>query len=530
MSSAHLSLKPSSWLCTAVSDALEKSQITFDKKTFAELDNIRDMVAFVRQDDTIAAIMEALADDMLAIGQSQDRNKSRALYKKYISLGYKDVNRRNYQQALDKFNMAALNASHGNLELCKMFAARSLAFYHLNRFTDCLFDIDYAIKANYPTEDLAEELLPRRLKCLSACGQIDKLAQEICSIKRLVDANPKNEVYKKLIDLGIKLISSDSLPLEDLSWFKMGADFMDIVLDKNKYICSANASLTIDKDEVKGKMLRTVKSMVMGSDVISEQAYVTVIEASHKAHRCGHCSLSVAERFYPCSQCTMVRYCSIDCLKLDKVHQVLCEYDRLEEIWPTGALVLKLLWHRAEEKYDEAANQSTVWTKISNLVFRKTHERNYGSLITLSATIPVKAETKLLNTFHAIILSSVARKIMPNLLNCEDGQLNQDVLQLIFITDCCKVKLIDDRNNVDGCYGYGLYSTFSLLNHSCDSNCNYVTYGGAIYVQANRDIEADQELTINYGTVRDDMVEKRRRFLCDNFCFNCNCDLCENED
>lgn len=54
---------------------------------------------------------------------------------------------------------------------------------------------------------------------------------------------------------------------------------------------------------------------------------------------------------------------------------------------------------------------------------------------------------------------------------------------------------VDKDSYIDGSVG-GNESRF--LNHSCESNCDYVIKGGKIFFYSNRDIKKGEELTIDY--------------------------------
>ncbi|KAG5202233.1 hypothetical protein JEQ12_003623 [Ovis aries] len=74
-----------------------------------------------------------------------------------------------------------------------------------------------------------------------------------------------------------------------------------------------------------------------------------------------------------------------------------------------------------------------------------------------------------------------------------------------------------------------LFSSMSLLNHSCDPNCSIVFNGPHLLLRAVRDVEAGEELTICYL----DMLmtsEERRKQLRDQYCFDCDCFRCQTQD
>jgi SET domain-containing protein len=47
--------------------------------------------------------------------------------------------------------------------------------------------------------------------------------------------------------------------------------------------------------------------------------------------------------------------------------------------------------------------------------------------------------------------------------------------------------------------GIGLYSSASLINHSCDPNVEITNYGDIMVVRATRNIAAGEEAAMSYG-------------------------------
>lgn len=75
-----------------------------------------------------------------------------------------------------------------------------------------------------------------------------------------------------------------------------------------------------------------------------------------------------------------------------------------------------------------------------------------------------------------------------------------------------------------------LYEMLSRINHSCDPNTARISTDniGGVAIVANKDIEKDEEISINYMDGADDnkAVEERRKYLMQQYHFHCQCDLC----
>ena len=79
--------------------------------------------------------------------------------------------------------------------------------------------------------------------------------------------------------------------------------------------------------------------------------------------------------------------------------------------------------------------------------------------------------------------------------------------------------------------GIAIYPLATFFNHSCCPNversASYAD-GGETQFVALRDIAADEELTITYCDLSDDVVQRRDHLLRDYF-FLCACERCSRE-
>jgi len=75
--------------------------------------------------------------------------------------------------------------------------------------------------------------------------------------------------------------------------------------------------------------------------------------------------------------------------------------------------------------------------------------------------------------------------------------------------------------------GTGIYYFSSFFNHSCVSNSFTFPIGDFLFVYAKRNIEINEEITINY--IPSENLYKIRKDYCNEKNFVCNCDLCKNE-
>lgn len=79
-------------------------------------------------------------------------------------------------------------------------------------------------------------------------------------------------------------------------------------------------------------------------------------------------------------------------------------------------------------------------------------------------------------------------------------------------------------------YGYVLFWTISLIKHSCNPSAFVIISTGVVGdLLTLRPLAVGSEISIAYGsTYFDQPVPLRRRTLKSKYCFNCNCEACNN--
>ena len=75
--------------------------------------------------------------------------------------------------------------------------------------------------------------------------------------------------------------------------------------------------------------------------------------------------------------------------------------------------------------------------------------------------------------------------------------------------------------------GTGIYYFSSFFNHSCNSNCFTFAIGDFLFVYAKRNINENEEITVNY--IPCENVYKIRKSFCNEKNFVCDCEICAND-
>ena len=397
------------WITSLIEEKIQFKQSDIDGESFLKPAEIIDCIyscdEIVSSTNQIAIELQSLARKSLP--------KSTKLYKKSSS----DVNRlmraRKFEEALIKCNVAVLNANHNKLELCYAFETRSAIFFELGRFTDSIYDIEAAIACNYPAEELHHDILPRRIRCLAALNHTEQLHQELASINKLTALFPKNTEYKSLSSLATSLLaklkkSRLSVIREDKSYIKLCALFTEIELNENCLIENTAPAVKIDFDYAKGRMLRTTQDIDSETDIVREEAVVSVLFEEHQPTKCHNCLITVNERFIPCDGCTQARYCSFQCQKEHSLkHGMECKFFEMVKKWPLFSLVSQLL----NLKRNETSKQSTSYSRLPfiNYLYTKwygvAHTRSYSGAASLSPTLPLDRRVCLALAVESLVMT-----------------------------------------------------------------------------------------------------------------------------
>ncbi|XP_072120911.1 histone-lysine N-methyltransferase SMYD3 isoform X2 [Mobula birostris] len=254
----------------------------------------------------------------------------------------------------------------------------------------------------------------------------------------------------------------------------------------------------------RGEGLRATVALAPGQLLYSASPYACIPSKKARGSICEHC-FSRKESLLRCSQCKLARYCDATCQKLAwPEHKSECKC--LRSIYPQiptdmVRLVARIIFKLMSGLPCPSEELKSVSDLQSN-VKRMSEEMKEG-LGQLAATLQVYMKEEI----HS------ASQLLPgfNLLH-------------LFGQVTCNSFTVSDGEMQEA--GVGLYPSMSLLNHSCDPNCVMVFEGKLLRLRAIQDIRQDEELTISYIDVMATSQE-RRRLTERQYCFTCDCRLCE---
>lgn len=204
-----------------------------------------------------------------------------------------------HTQIFQHYCRAILTAPNGSECLALGYGNRSAFLLHINKFEDCIKDIDRAVKITRSNE-LKVKLLCRKAECLKKLGssEADVALQEANKHMDKVDSDG-TEHYSALIGkvkaMKLTVDSSGSEKEKIMSETKDPSECIKIAYTK-KF----------------GRHLLAAKDYAPGDIIFVEKTYVTHINRRMIFTNCDYC-LKTAWSGVPCSDCSWTIFCSEEC-------------------------------------------------------------------------------------------------------------------------------------------------------------------------------------------------------------------------
>lgn len=272
----------------------------------------------------------------------------------------------------------------------------------------------------------------------------------------------------------------------------------------------------VDRDAVRGRMLRATRDLQEGESVLSERAYGNVVLSQHRATLCAVC-LCAADPDICCDDCSKVFFCSDACQeKLQDVHEKEC-----------GAL----------EEADLAARKTSTDVDLLRLLIRILAARSLdtadGKLRADEQGVVHASYAGVQDLVHVLDkeggawadhVRAGAKKILEDL----PDECHLPVEEILVIAaqineNSYSMDALDEKHLVAA---VGLFPICGLINHSCQPNCTWSNAGdGIAEVRALRDIKEGDEITLSYIDIDKERAERRKE-LRETKHFDCQCGRC----
>ncbi|XP_076624715.1 protein-lysine N-methyltransferase SMYD4 isoform X2 [Colletes latitarsis] len=495
---------------------------------------------------------------LLWLEQQYNKKESKSIEKAQIFkiMGNREFQEKNYIQSIQSYTKCALYAPTNSYELSVAIANRSASLFYLNRYDDCIKDIELAIKFDYPKK-LHYKLYFRAVQCYMKLGK-QNLAKETLLTLRDILNNPdyttlstkeifckfSDDIEKRIseINFSTTCVENDLPSISNLSKLKS-----EIVFDENPDFPNASASVDRKYDKELGRYVIANRFIEKGEILFLEKP-VSFVLSNHEPivnHHCQHCNCSNTDIPIPCTKCLNTFYCDVNCLNEAwfSYHCWECSGNQMG-LWKEigiGHLALKVLLTCTTTtdtiKFNAMQNLVTNFSKLSieDLIV-------YGiTAIMLTMYLSEYTDYFKINNLNDCLVSKFSDSIFNSNFNIStniDKQiyvsslLLRHILQLICNGHAIvksNILLNENESSMEqqNIVAAGIYPSASMMNHSCDPNIINIFMDQYIIVRASKHIAINEEIFNCYGPHYRQMSRKeRQKILKAQYCFTCKCNPC----
>lgn len=534
-------------------------------KEFASCSTNDDRVAFILDRNDVCSLFACKpAFEAKSASESKaSREKGNVHYQK-----------QEYNAALACYSKSVIMAPHPDNsgdsgtsdELTLALGNRSATLYQLHRYNESIIDIDLAFKYHFPAH-IQYKLYDRKGRCLTEEGYVDEAIDCFCHVKDSLCMTKLNDKQKD------KIVLNSNNQIEQCKNNTSNHDDEKQQSTKNKVTCNGKlpvAASDLCPPEIepkskrfavaaegfdvkyassKGRYAVASLNITVGSNVVCERPFASVLDSAQYLIRCFHCFKQLRCEPIPCQQCITVRYCSDDCRQQSWqcYHGWECRYLGLLNASGTGyiaQLALKtvvtaglplILKCKRNPKAGQSEGQKALFTDSKGVymggfiglynLLTHTSKRTTNDL--LQYTILSVFLARILE--NAGFLSSHPKESDDTLMKSVGGAL----LRFLQIISCNGVEVTEmvRGQNLQKCYpesiGLSLYPAIGLINHSCNPAMELLFYNNCCVARAIRNMAANEELTIDYGYIYYVTPKPQRQmYLVSQYFFDCQCEAC----
>ncbi|XP_078064841.1 protein-lysine N-methyltransferase SMYD4 [Mustelus asterias] len=479
---------------------------------------------------------------------------------------------KDYVQAVALYSKGLRHSCAASPQAALLYANRSAALYHLQRYQECLEDIRRAREHGYP-QQLEHKILARHTSCLHHLG--------------IPDTALGPQSGGDLRDGGGQSARATALP--SVGAHSQSRDCPGVQSAAAAILCEVSPALILHSDTLRGRHLVATEELRPGEILLQEEAFAAVLIPGGRGKElppnedlyCHHC-LGQTDLPLPCPTCSFSSYCSELCRQSawHQYHWLECCLGGLLLALGTFAhLALRTVLVAGMQEVARAQNggdqylgeqrskredpdHRTGQTGCSGAggysgkadwMSRDGPSRYKMIHSLLPHTEQQKPKHRFLCAFTAAAVCRAIRQrgLEPQLLSEElelesaQGQrlstLGVALLQHMLQLQCNGQAITALRDTGVGNshvaemeevrIATAFYSGMSLLNHSCDPNTSITFRNTTITVRASRPIPAGQEVLHCYGPHWSRMaVKERQRALCLQYFFQCWCTACVSEE
>ncbi|XP_054164728.1 SET and MYND domain-containing protein 4-like [Oppia nitens] len=475
--------------------------------------------------------------------------KSVTKSQEYRRQGNKFFDHKNYEFALHYYSKSVLCAPHPSKtasdlqsanELSYAYSGRSLVFLKMGLHDNALHDIDCALHLSVHTMPFLTRLLfiRHRVKCLCKMKRYGDAFQTITSMIQLMPSLP---IYNHLVAYLIKqsnlIRDRVNEDLEEDEEFQTEYEVVwDYCQNIDHYMCH---KLELYETPESGRRFKTTANLQKQSIVMLEKAMSCVLFNTHWETHCQNCCKNIGYKHWSCPQCSQVVFCNEKCAKEAKFHKYECRImDVLSAIGTNyhilfriillvgPQLAIELVGNKSKQFNIFSANDSSAIDFLKFLQLSD-HRHQYSLKIKAKSIQRAIQMALVFNNFDEFKTSNESTVEYLKQLASTLDILNYKICVNAFgMYEKMNDKQIFRGNHI----GNGICFMTSFFNHSCDANAFWQFNGRYITVATQRDINANEDITVCYGPNYTDMsFDERQEFLKNNYFFECKCGVCSDE-
>ncbi|KOC67549.1 SET and MYND domain-containing protein 4 [Habropoda laboriosa] len=495
-----------------INDIIHKLKATYIVKEHAKSEN--ELMSHLWSNENIMTLVYGWLESRYENKES----KSIAKAQKFKAMGNKEFQAKNFTESIQFYTKCLQHAPANSNELPIAIANRSASLFYLNRYDDCIKDIELAIKLNYPKE-LHYKLYLRAVQCYLKLGK-QHLAEKMLSKIHEIIHDPdyiapsmRGSIEKKISEVSltkpctqnVAQSVTDLLKLKSQIGFKENINF-------------PHASITINKkcNKELGRYV-VANEFIKKGDILFLEKPAAFVLLNHDSlnELCQNCNCSNRDIPISCPTCLNTFYCNEKCLTeaWPSYHCWECPGSQMK-LWEgigMGHLALKVLLTCATTtditKFNEIQNLITNFDKLP-----MDDLTTYG-IVSIMLTIYLLEYTnffKINNLKECLVNKFLDNSFNSsfNILTDNDKQLYVSSLLLRYIlqlignghaisTSSTLIKYMkEDCQNI---VATGIYPSASMTNHSCDPNATQLFVDQYLIVKASRDIAKHEEIFNCYG-------------------------------
>ncbi|CAH1725534.1 SET and MYND domain-containing protein 4-like [Aphis gossypii] len=436
------------------------------------------------------------------------------------------------------YTKAAQFAPDKSIESALAFSNRSAMYLRLNKYQECLKDIDASLnilenldinEKEVHKGQLIMKLLKRKIECLMALKQYESAKTNWENVLEL-----SKNIYK--IPLEDKFIKKCKILLD---YDKNDSNNKDIVKNINEMLTEDLIKKTLDKNEItlpfkssklqlcyteaKGRHFVASTKIKYGELLIFENPFAFVLLPEYYSSFCYNCCAPLKYYSIPCDNCCTILFCDNKCLQEAKnsYHRWECKQGTsIFKCIGIAHLALRLTLETSQGN----RNNDQIYNLLTHIDDFKSLELYQYSLTATLLLIYLQKKTDFFEKHPNLAMSSVGNELLHHMtrLVC-----NGNAISTHLMSDHESGSFTSIIDESQPRIGTAIFPTSSLLNHSCDPNIfssNILKY---VVIKASRDINKGEEITNCYGpNFRRMRLVDRQISLKEQYHFDCKCSIC----